>query len=395
MNKSDLKVLRGGLLDTAITSRKDFVSAYVTNTRLMGVIGMHIHFNLPDNEIINDFHQYFYFDAEEYGFESYKSVLGNDIEKIKEIEGSMIGGLGGERIPLNLEEAKAILHEYVLYNVTRNIPLPEGLAEYRFLLEKDAMLSEPERYILQSKQCVKLESEYELVNYFLMRCFGRDFTGAAYLAATDLALDLFPEFKPATFLKNNVKKDPDDGSWVSESLVEFDSKYYMTVTSVKVNHMKVHSYEKISSFQISNTEAAMLLARPEFITVYDVVEDLSGFDRTATELTANAMITKYDSGTLYMMFHPNNKHVNRQEYRLNEDVLGLYFLADSGQLICAAYSIDDVLQLEWDLVRSPYRKRISPLEKYQFQEAILYEFIQSGFPYFEDFVAAITPGDYE
>lgn len=393
MNKSDFKVLRGGLLDTAITSRKDFVSAYVTNTRLMGVIGMHIHFKLPDNEILDDFHQFFYFDAEEYGFETYKSVLGNDTDKIKEIEGSLIGGLGGEKIPLQFEEAKALLHEYVLYNVTKNLPLPEGLAEYRFLLEKDAVLSEPERYILQGKQCVKLESEYELVNYFLMRCFGKDFTGAAYLAAPNVVQDFFPEFKMATFLKNNIKVDPDDNSYVSESLIEFDSKYYMAVTSIKVNHMKVCECKKISAFQISNTEAAMLLARPEYITVYDVTEDMSGFGRTATDLTANAMITKYDSGTLYMMFHPNNKHVNKQEYRLNEDVLGLYFLSDNGQLICASYSIDDVLQLEWDLVRSSYRKRITPVDKYQFQEAVLYEFIQSGFPYFEEFVAAISMGD--
>ena len=261
MNKSDLKVLRGGLLDTAITSRKDFVSAYVTNTRLMGVIGMHIHFKLPDNEVLQDFHQFFYFDAEEYGFETYKSVLGNDADKIKEIEGSLIGGLGGEKIPLNFEEAKAILHEYVLFNVTRNIPLPEGLAEYRFLLEKDAMLSEPEQYILRGKQCVKLESEYELVNYFLMRCFGKDFTGAEYLAAAQAVSDLFPEFKPATFLKNNIKKDPDDGAFVSESLVEFDGQYHMTVTSIKADRMKVQSCERISAFQISSAEAAACLKR--------------------------------------------------------------------------------------------------------------------------------------
>lgn len=392
MNKSDLKVLRGGLLDSAITDRKDFVSAYVTNTRLMGVVGMHIHFKLPDNEVLDDLHQFFYFDAEEYGFETYRSVLGNDTDKISEIEGSLIGGLGGEKVPVSLEEAKAILHEYVLMNVTRNLPLPEGLPEYRFLLEKDALLSEPERYILQGKQCVKLESEHELVNYFLMRCFGKDFVGASYLAAVGMDLDLFPEFKAGTFLKNHIKKDPDDGSFVSESLVEFDGKYHVTVTSIKTDHMKVHAYEKISAFQISSAEAAMLLARPEFITLYDMVDDFSGFDRRATELTANAMITKYDNGTLFMMFHPNNKHVDKQEYRLNEDVLGLYFLSDSGQLICAAYTIDDVLKLEWDLVRSPYRKRLTPVEKYQFQEAVLYEFIQSGFPFFEEFVEAITPG---
>ena len=123
-------------MDTATTSRKEFVSAYVTNTRLMGVIGMHIHFKLPDNEMLDDFHQFFYFDAEEYGFETYRSVVGNDQDKIKEIEGSLIGGLGGEKVSLNFEEAKAILHEYVLFNVTRNLPLPEGACRVPFSIRK-------------------------------------------------------------------------------------------------------------------------------------------------------------------------------------------------------------------------------------------------------------------
>lgn len=64
MNKDNFKVIRGGLLDSANTSRKTFVSAYVTNTRLMGVLGMYIHFKLPDNKALFDLHQFFYFDAE-------------------------------------------------------------------------------------------------------------------------------------------------------------------------------------------------------------------------------------------------------------------------------------------------------------------------------------------
>lgn len=100
LEKSDLKVLRGGLLDNAATSRKIFVSAYVTNTRLMGVLGMYIHFRLPDNQLLGDLHQFFYFDAEEYGFETYKSVLGDNLDRVNEIERSLIGGLGGQKRPL-------------------------------------------------------------------------------------------------------------------------------------------------------------------------------------------------------------------------------------------------------------------------------------------------------
>lgn len=393
MNKSDLKVLRGGLLETAGTSKKDFVSAYVTNTRLMGVVAMYIHFHLPENSLLKDLHQFFYFDAEEFSFETYRSVLGNDQEKLQEIEGSMVGGLGAEKIPIDLEEAKFILHEYIRLNYQRKLPLPEGLSEYCFLLEEDAKLAEPAQYMLRAKQCVKLDSPYEVINYFLMRCFGKDFTAAAYLASPGLELELFPDFKGGTFLKNSIEKNKHDGTYTCESLVEFGNQYYVAVTSIQVEKMKVKSYERISSFKITSPEAAMMLARSEFITVYDIVDDFSGFGRGATDLTANATITKYDSGTLYMMFNPNNKHVNKKEYRLNEDVLGLYFLSDGGQLICAAYSVDAVLQLEWDLVRSPYRKKLAPVEKYQFKEPILFEFIQSGFPNFETFVEAITMGD--
>ena len=91
LSKNNFKVLKGGLLDSAVSSRKLFVSAYVTNTRLMGVLGMYIHFKLPDNQALEDLHQFFYFDAEDYGFESYYSVLGSDSEKILELENSVPG----------------------------------------------------------------------------------------------------------------------------------------------------------------------------------------------------------------------------------------------------------------------------------------------------------------
>ena len=109
MEKNQFTVLRGGLLDSAATSRKEFVSAYITNTRLMGVLGMYMHFKLPDNLVQRDLHQFFYFDAEEYGFETYHSVLGENRTRIFEIESSLIGGLGGRKIPITEEQARCLL----------------------------------------------------------------------------------------------------------------------------------------------------------------------------------------------------------------------------------------------------------------------------------------------
>ena len=393
MNKDNFKVIRGGLLDSANTSRKTFVSAYVTNTRLMGVLGMYIHFELPDNKALFDLHQFFYFDAEEYGFETYDSVLGPDNGRVSEIESSLIGGLGGEKVDLTLREAQFILQEYVRLNRKENIPMPEGIEEYDFLLKDDIRMTEPELYILMCKQCVEIDTPYELINYFLMRCFGKDFSAAAYLTTQDLELELFPDFKAGTFCKNTIDKGEEPNSYINESLVEFNDNYYVVVTHVTLAQMNISHYERISAFRVSSAEAAMMLSRSEFVSVYKMLSDTRDFVTTSTKLTLGAMITKHDTGILYMIFHPNNKHVAKKEYRLNEDVLGMYFVSDSGQLISAAYSLDEIRQLEIDLGTSSFGRKLIPSAKYEFQEPVLYEFIQSGFEDFELFVDAIKTGE--
>ncbi len=82
----------------------------------------------------------------------------------------------------------------------------------------------------------------------------------------------------------------------------------------------------------------------------------------------------------------------KKEYRLNEDVLGMYFVSDSGQLISASYSLEEIRQLEIDL-ELPFGRKLIPTAKYEFQEPVLYEFIQSGFEDFELFVDAIKTGE--
>ena len=83
----------------------------------------------------------------------------------------------------------------------------------------------------------------------------------------------------------------------------------------------------------------------------------------------------------------------KKEYRLNEDVLGMYFVSDSGQLISASYSLEEIRQLEIDLGTSSCGRKLIPTAKYEFQEPVLYEFIQSGFEDFELFVDAIKTGE--
>lgn len=390
MKNNKLTVIRGGLAETAIKSSKIFESAYITDTRLMGVLSMYVHWKLPDNPTMKDLHQFFYFDAEEYGFESYKSVLGNNIDEIEAIEYALIGGLGGQKININEREARYLLQEYVSYNKTADIPLPDEIKEYDFMLEPKIKLSQPEEYILMSKECKKIQSEYELVNYFMMRCIGRDFVAAKFLINNSFNLDLYPEFGPATLCKNTLDPAPQENALISESLIDYNDTYYIVISHITFNGLSIEKYERVSTFKITPQEASMMLSRPEYISVYEFIGDTEDFDSQTNKHTEKAMITVHDSGKLFMIFHQNNQHVDQRIYRLNEDVYGVYFISDYGQLLVAAYSLEEINVLEKELRYSKVAPYLIPSSKYEFKEPVLYEFVNSGMEDFEDFVELIS-----
>ena len=77
-NRHNFNLIKGGLNESASGGAREFVGASVTNTRLMGVISMTVHWYLPENSQMTDLYQFFYFDAEENGFETYSSLLGGN-----------------------------------------------------------------------------------------------------------------------------------------------------------------------------------------------------------------------------------------------------------------------------------------------------------------------------
>ena len=139
----------------------------------------------------------------------------------------------------------------------------------------------------------------------------------------------------------------------------------------------------------------MQLARPEYVTVFDFYEDAPAFTRNSTALSQKAMINTHDTGRLFMMFHPHNDHVSRQTYLLNDDVLGNYYVSDSGQIVLTSYTQEGIRTLEWDFCNSESIAFCELVGKYQFDEPILAEFINSGFEDFADFAMLIAKDMYD
>ena len=100
-------------------------------------------------------------------------------------------------------------------------------------------------------------------------------------------------------------------------------------------------------------------------------------------------MSSHENGRLFMAFKHNNDHVNSRIFRLSNDVKGIYFLTNYGQLIVAAYNLSDIRYLENKLKTSPLAPFLIVTAKYEFKEPVLFEFMQSDFEDFEDFLSFI------
>lgn len=420
MSKPKLTVIEGGLSTAKSNISREFAGAYITNTRLMGVMGMYVHWKLTGYPSAPDFHQFFYFDAEEYGFDTYRSVMGNNVEEIARIEQTMINGLGGHKNEISEREVRAIIWKYAMFNHDHNIPLPENFHEYEFLLEEEIILSPSENAVLVQKLCDSIASPFHVINYFLMRCFGHDYEAASWLCLNDVPLRLYEhEYPQSTFCRNSIDFDDplgsdnlarhlrpdtsdtpqvnhikkhissnsDSCSYLCESLIEYDNQYHIVVSRITVNtDLKVTGFEACSSFKISSAEAAMMLAKPEFITVYDTLIPVDEMASLLAQVPFSCLVTPHQNGRLYMMFHNHNNHVNKQLFMLSADVSGIYYLNNSGQLLAVAYDLPSIHALEKDLRKSVLSPYVVPTDKYEFKEPVLYDYVESDFEDFNEFL---------
>ena len=130
----------------------------------------------------------------------------------------------------------------------------------------------------------------------------------------------------------------------------------------------------------------MMLSRAEFVTVYEVLMPPEEFGAALGQMTLGSMTTSHENGKLFLAFNKNNNHVNKRVFRLSEDVFGLYYITDFGQLIVSSYSLPGIHALERDLRKSVLAPYLMATAKYEFKEPVLYEFIQSDFEDFNEFL---------
>lgn len=388
MTERKFTVIKGGASLGMNHTKRKLISAFATDTRLMGAMGLHLHWKITDAELVSDLHQFFYFDAEECGIESYRSLKNDDHQELAVMEQALLGGLGGSKVRITEKQAFFLVQQFAAKNQRFAVPLPEGKNEYEFLLETPVILSSKEHHSLLTKICAPILTDYQLINYYLMRSFCHDVEAVAFLSNDQLPLDILREKQEATLCKNTIEEHVDEHglSYLCESLVEWNGNYTLVVSELTTSEQKVETVKKRSSFAVTSAEAAMMMNHPEFVTVYEVLIKMEDFHEAFSRISPNSMQTLHDSGRLYLEFKKNKDHIGRKVFKLNEDIHGLYYATEYGQLITAAYSLNDIQDIERALHRSSVANNIFPTAKYEFKEPILYEFIQSDFEDFTEFL---------
>ncbi|MBR5228668.1 MAG: hypothetical protein IKV96_02385, partial [Firmicutes bacterium] len=353
----------------------------------------------------------FYLDAEEYGIESYIEGYDHNPPEIITERERLFNALGGRPVSITEKEARFLVQTHLHINKKYNQDLPEGREKFNFMLKPEQTLTPEEYFQLYDKLCDVPPMPRYIVNHCIMRSVSGDVRGASYMAAdayfpegTIVTPDMVPQFEmtgifndqPATLCRNTIEVhgDPSENVFLSESVIEYRGSYRLMTSEIKLTPEcnKVIYANKVSDFKITSAEAAMLMNRSEYITVYEVMVDDPEFMASFKQFVEPYTETTYDMGKMYINFNETNAHVGRSVYRINDDIHAMYYLTDFGELLIMAYDFPTVQEAEMRMALSLYPHPMTVTMKYEFKEPVIYEFIKSGYDDFGHFLSSISGG---
>lgn len=387
MKKEKFKVIKGGGGKT-VKPKYKFKKSFVTNTRLMGVVGMKIYWEMEDGK---EYIQFFHLDFEEYGIDGFESLVDGTKEDIDFITSKMMGGLGGKFVRITKKESMYILNESFKVNIRNGESLCQDVEEYEFLL-KPTTIDKAGELKLWYKICEIIETDYQLVNYFIMRAVGFDKKGQNLLCIDGKVSGFDPTDKSFTLIKNTIRPSHTKNGinyYNVESLIDLDKGYQLIISTIGVQPTQYGlrvAYGSIENMmKISSIEAAFQLKKSEYILVYST-EELIKLVEILDKEKPNAMQNIHQTGFLYTEFNPNNDHVKRPEYYLNGDIFAVYFITTENQLAVSTFSKENLLELRKYFGGASFQDLLELEGEFKTDTPLLYEFVHSGYEDFFDFL---------
>lgn len=347
-----------------------FIKAYASKSRLMGVIGLRIHF---EKMIL-----FFHLDFEEYGFDRFQAYEGNDLQIIQQITKSFVGGLGANMTQISLEEASSLVYEAVRKGKSYYNDVPLEFFEYEnWLIEKPSETSK----CLYNKISTDCVNNYECMHYYFMRTVGHDLVIRDVLLSNRMT-DFTLSQTPAMLLKNSIQQVGPE-TYICQSIMDYYDAYKLFVSEIEMKNKKVESINLLDSMPLSAKEASLQLNKKEFILVC-YCEDVNRFKMDFEQLKPEHMINEHSGGDLYTIFNNNNHHVRNKNYFLNEDVHLITYVTQTNQVIFSCFKEKNLEHLKTDVSRN--YNYLDILVELEATNPIVYRFVNSGAQDFLEFI---------
>lgn len=394
-------------------SEYEFVSCTATDTRLMGVIAMRLRWKSPDNDR-QRYEQILHLDYSEYGIDEYfeyefelnDSFTDEVVSSYDEIENEDLSNLlfddgypnsdAGESHRAWLDVSKDLGGSYVRLSPQTFIRLIDesievgrhnimqredefadfrksSIARYRLLREEMAnrrMLDNivPYNEAIEAVIPSKL-STFETINYFIMRLVDRDFPAAAVLSEMKIdELSTLPIVKPQvqSLIKNSIGHKEDDepsgNVFACESITLSIDRYRLSTQTITLSGKKGEYNRKVSAVNVgyvktlSDFEVALLLVKPEYLTVYEIPDQVLGrLEINRIEAFKDATPKMVNNGWLLTIYRKNNSHVDRSIFNISEDIIGCALVSLPGELVIMSNRLYEASTLEQSIEESCYK----------------------------------------
>lgn len=361
----------------------EFSFAKVTNSRLMGSIGLVI--SWVDKE--DTFYQYFLLDAEGLGIADYVSLKNPIRNKAYMEEERLMGGLGSEKIRLTKEEALFLVKYFGNKNFYYEKDLPGNVDEYMEIIKNYE--TDLDIYDLYPKICKNIDEEVEFINYMTMRFIAWDREGLRYFSENEEISNMHITNVNGTLLKNKVV-DRGNGKYISEAIYEDNDGYYTckiaftidkSEKGFKIKSMLVTGKEYMYDYEVFDE-----ISKHEFISIYSILDKnkIDDFTKTFYEDNPFMLRSEMERGIFFTRFKFNNDHVKENTYVINNDIKAIYYQMGENFFVGTYGERDEVYVNK--LLQSNYSDYINLEEKLYFEENALYDFVESESDDFDDFL---------
>lgn len=403
---------------------RKFKRAFCSNTRLMGTMMLMVEWSVFDidrepgkamideeicdsdtrDQCIGDSIEshVFMLDAEGLGISDLYVLKGMDEDSRELFYRRKYGGLGGVNIDLTEDQAAYLVKKYRRKNEWYNKPLPDGFDQVYQTSYSGYHVESVDKKELFDSLCKEMESEYEFVNYMIMRFVARDKDGLMHYSGSDLVAASHISQINGALLYNSIEKKTQD-RYLCKAIYEDIDGYYLADIVVNIEHEdiaedKLAYYDKpkkyrLRSFMVMNKEPIYdfevfnMIAKPEIVDIYQVMEDDNDVNLLADKIRKIYPAVQelvYENGILFTQYYQDNSHLDSDVYLINNDLMFNVFVTE-GILYLASFDEDTRAFVEC-VFKDSMANDIRLVDSMEFEQNVLFDFVESGNDDFYDFL---------